>query len=91
MYQRSNEPCHEKTNFLFCFFQPGPTETLLYVQLKKMARVLKFWIKKVEVLFYLCGENEGADPFSGYREADLPLCFRICEIRVFSYVTQMYV
>ena len=26
-----------------------------------MARGLNFWIKEVEVLYYLCGENIGAD------------------------------
>ena len=35
-------------------------------------------------LFYLCSENKGADQLRGYREADLPLCFRICKKPVFS-------
>ena len=42
-----------------------------------MARGLKFRIKEVEELYYPCSENKGAD----HREADLRLCFRICEIR----------
>ena len=30
-------------------------------------------------MHYLCSENKGADQLRGYREADLRLCFRICE------------
>ena len=40
-----------------------------------MARGLKFRIKEVEGLYYLCSENKGADQLRGYREADLCLCF----------------
>ena len=54
------------------------------VQLKKMARGLKFWILEVEGLYYLCSENKGADQLRGYREADLRLCFCICKTFVFS-------
>ena len=54
------------------------------VQSQKMARGLKFRIKKVEGMFYLCSENKGADRLRGYREADLRLCFRICKKPVFS-------
>ena len=43
------------------------------------ARGLKFRIKEVEGLYYLCSENKGADG-----EADLRLCFRICKKPVFS-------
>ena len=43
-----------------------------------MARGLKFWIQKVEGLYYQCSENKDADQLRGYREADLRLCFRIC-------------
>ena len=49
-----------------------------------MARGLKFRIKKVEGLYYLCSENKVADQLRGYREADLRLCFRICKKPVFS-------
>ena len=35
-------------------------------------------------MYFLCSENKGADPLRGYREADLRLCFRICEKPVFS-------
>ena len=45
------------------------------VQPQKMARGLKFGIKEVEGLFYLCSENKGADQLRSYREADLRLCF----------------
>ena len=45
-----------KTNNLG--FRPGPTQTDL--QSQKMARGLKFWIKKVEELYYLSSENKGA-------------------------------
>ena len=50
----------------------------------KMARGLKFRIKKEEGLYYPCSENKGADQLRGYREADLRLCFRICKKAVFS-------
>ena len=49
-----------------------------------MARSWKFRIKEVEGLYYLCSENKGADQLRGYREADLRLCFCICENPVFS-------
>ena len=35
-------------------------------------------------MYYPCSENKGADQLRGYREADLCLCFRICEKPVFS-------
>ena len=56
----------------------------LAVQLQKMARCLKFRIKEVEGLNYLCSENKGADKICGHREADLRLHFRICKMLVFS-------
>ena len=49
-----------------------------------MAKGLKFRIQKVEGLYYPCSENKDADQLRGYREADLRLCFRICEKPVFS-------
>ena len=49
-----------------------------------MDRSLKFCIKEVKGLYYLCSENKGADQLRGYREADLRLCFRICKNPVFS-------
>ena len=49
-----------------------------------MARVLKFRINEVEVLYYPCSINKGADQLRGYREADLRLCFGISKKLVFS-------
>ena len=63
---------------------PTRSDTNSAVQLQKMARGLKFRIKKVEGLPYLCSENKGADQLRGYREADLCLCFRICKMLVFN-------
>ena len=54
------------------------------VQSQKMARGLKFRIKKVEGLYYLCSENKCVDQLRGCREADLRLCFRICKKPLFS-------
>ena len=42
-----------------------------------MAKDLKFCIKEVEGMYYLCSENKGADQLRGYREADPHLCCRI--------------
>ena len=53
-------------------------------QLVNIARCLKFWIKKVEELYYLCSENKGPDQLCGYRTTDLRLCFCICKKPVFS-------
>ena len=53
------------------------SDTNRAVQSQKMARGLKFRIKKIEGLWYPCSENKGADQLCGYREADLRLCFRI--------------
>ena len=68
-----------KPTFLF----PTWSDTNQAVQLQKMARCLKFRIKEVEGLNYPCSDNKGADQLRGYREADLRLRFRICEL-VFS-------
>ena len=35
-------------------------------------------------MYYPCSENKDADQLRGYREADLRLCFRPCELLVFS-------
>ena len=66
------------------FWFPTWFETNQAVQIQKMVRGLKFRILQVEGLYYLCGENKGADQLRGYREADLRLCFRICKMLVFS-------
>ena len=67
------EPCLRKP----MFWLPTWSDTNQAVQLQKMAKGLKFWIKKVEGLYYLCSENKSADQLCGYREPDLHLCFRI--------------
>ena len=69
------ERCHERINILV-------SDTNRAAQPQNMARGLKFRIKKVEGLYYLCSENKGADQLRGYREADLCLCFRICKTLV---------
>ena len=53
------------------------------VQSQKMAGDWKFWIEKVEGLYYPCSESKGADQLRSYCEADLCLCFRICRLLVF--------
>ena len=67
---------------------PTWSDTNQALQLQKMARGLKFLIKEVEGLYYICCENKGADQLRadqlhGYREADLRLCFRICKTLIF--------
>ena len=54
------------------------------VQPQKMSSGMKFWIKEVEGLNYLCREHKGADQHRGYCTADLRLCFRIGKLLVFS-------
>ena len=54
------------------------------VQPQKITRSLKFWIKKVEELYYPCSENKGADQLCSYCTADLWLCFHLCKSLVFS-------
>ena len=56
------------------------SDTNQAMQSQKIARGLKFRIKKVEGLDYLCSENKDADQLRGYREADLRLCFPICKM-----------
>ena len=65
------------------FWFPTLSDPNQAVQLQKMASSLKFQIKKVEELYYLCSENKGADQLRG-SEDDLRLCFRICKTLVFS-------
>ena len=55
---------------------PTRSDTNQAVQPQKMARGLKFWIYKVDVLYFPDSENKDADQL---READLRLCFRICK------------
>ena len=51
------------------FWFPTWSDTNQAVKLQKMARGLKFRIKKVEGSYYLCSENKGADQLRGYRSA----------------------
>ena len=81
MFMILNEPLCEK-NLPSVIADQGQQESA--VQPQKMARGLKFWIKKEEGLYYLCCENKGADQLHGYRAADLRLCFYICKRQVFS-------
>ena len=53
------------------------------VQSQKMVRGWKFWILKVEELYYPCSENKGADQLRSYCKADMRLCFCICRLWVF--------
>ena len=62
---------------------PTRSDTNRAVQSQKMVGGWKFWIKKVEVLYYPCSENKGADQLRSYCEADLRLCFRPCRLFVF--------
>ena len=52
------------------------------VHAEKMDRGVKFWIEKVEVLYYLYSENKGDDQLRSHCKADLHL-FRIWEIMLF--------
>ena len=63
---------------------PNRSDTNRAVQAQSMARDWKFWIEKVEELYYPLSENKGADQLRSYCEADLRLCFRICRLLVFS-------
>ena len=51
-------------------FQPVLTKT------GQFATGLKFRIKVVKGLCYICSENKGADQLHGYRAADTRLCFQ---------------
>ena len=75
------EPGREKTS-LRGFLTWSATNRA--AQLLNMARDLEFQIQEVEVLYYPCSENKGADKLRRYCEADLRLCFRICKKPVFS-------
>ena len=62
---------------------PTRSDTNRAVQSQQMIRDWKFWVKKVEKLYYPCSENKGADHNC---EADLCLCFRVCKLLVFPCV-----
>ena len=59
-----------KPTFLF----PTWSDTNQAVHLQKMARGLKFQIKKVEGFYYLCSKNKGADQLCGPRICSVSLC-----------------
>ena len=75
------EPRCEKTGLRG--FRPGSAQTAA-VQPQVMHRGLKSRIYEEEVLYYPCSKNKGADQLRGHREADLRLCFRICQKPSFS-------
>ena len=70
---------------------PTLSDTNQAVHLQKMAKGLKFWIKKVEGLYFLCSKNKGADQLRSYCEADLRLCFHIYKMLVFSRHGSYYI
>ena len=49
------------------------SDTNRALQAQKVARGLKFLIKKVVEVYYSCSENKGADQLRGYSESDLRL------------------
>ena len=65
------------------------SDTNWLVQAQKRARILKFRIEVEEELYYPSSENKSADQLHGYREADLPLCFRLCRLLVFHEVARV--
>ena len=58
-----------------CTGFPTRSDTNRVAQPQKVARGLKFRIKKVEGLYYICGENKGAGQLCSYCEADLRFVF----------------
>ena len=50
---------------------PTRSDTKRALQPQKMARGLRFQIKEVEGMYYLCSENKDADQLPCYRTADL--------------------
>ena len=62
---------------------PNRFNTNRAAQAQKVARGWKFWIQKVEELYYPCSENKGSDQLRSNCEADLRLCFRLFRLLVF--------
>ena len=58
---------------------PNRSDTNHAVQAQKMDRDWKFWLYKVEELYYTCSENKVAAQLRSYCEADLRLCFHIAD------------
>ena len=71
------------------FWIPTWSDTNQATQLQKMARGLKFRIKKIEGLYYLCSENKGTDQLCCYREADLRLGFLMTRLMYFILLSHM--
>ena len=69
---------------------PNRSDKNLAVQSQKLVRSWKFWILKVEELYYTYSENNFADQLRSYCEADLRLCFRLCRLLVFLCGESMY-
>ena len=51
-------------------------------QAQKMAYGWKFWLYKVEKLYYPSSENKGADQLRSYCEADLAFVFAYAKCRL---------
>ena len=81
------EPHREKTMWILT-----KSDANQAAQPLEMAKGLKFWIKKIEGLYYPSSENKGADQLRGHREdqlrgdheADLRYFFSIWKTLVFS-------
>ena len=59
----AREPCHDLSHIIRkpTMWFLNRSDTNQAVQAQKMVRGLKFWIKKVEELYYLCSENKCAE------------------------------
>ena len=68
------------------FWFPTRSDTNQAVKLQKMARGLKFRIKKLEGSYYLCSENKGVDQLRGYFAVTAKL---IC-VFVFAYAKCLF-
>ena len=64
-------------------FRPGPTQTGLYSH-RRWLETCNFGFRKKRDCTIRVAKNKAADQLRGYREADLRLCFRICNKPVFS-------
>ena len=56
---------------------PNRSDINRAVQAKKIDRGWKFWIEKVDELYYLCSENKDADQLRSYCQADLAYATQI--------------
>ena len=70
--------------YVLKYLAARPYQNYQPVQPQKQAREWKFWILKVEELYYPCSENKDADQLRGYRET-AKLISVICGF-VFAYV-----